>query len=216
MKKIWISNLIIFTVCNVMAGEIPDSWDGTSSGIIISNNKDDVENNLGNSWETIVDILFKNNISGNEMYYTGPYNRGDGHFWIKINGLKHIILETYTKYGPTIRWHNDNIAEIFIPTGSPFRHFYFFDFRDKKISDAYMFPIYLDTEKNIVILINDGGLDIYDFKNNIFIRHHRIKNLFVLDLLAFGKYKIKIENDKLYFIIEESTDNTEGTYIYDY
>jgi hypothetical protein len=161
--------------------------------------------------------LFKNNVSGNEIYYTGSYYRGNGCFWIKNNGTKQIVLETYIRYGPTIRWHSENIAEIFIPTGSPFRHSYFFDFLDNKISDAYMFPIYLDPEKNLVILINEGCLDVYDFKNNMFIRRYTFdEDTRVLNLLVFGSYKIKIENNKLYFTYEENFDDTKGIYIFDY
>jgi hypothetical protein len=53
------------------------------------------------------------------------------------NNKREVILETYIRYGPKIIWHGENIAEIIVPTGSPFTHSYFYDFEDNQISSSY-------------------------------------------------------------------------------
>jgi hypothetical protein len=170
-------------------------------------------------WDEIVEIIFVNHISGNEIYYTGAYYRGEGIFWINSHGNKAEILKTSVRYGPMVKWHGNNIAEIYIPTGSPFRHSYFYDFRDNTLSPPISFPIYYDIENDYIIAVRDGGLDLYDFKNAAIRKNYDFEdNISALYLLIFGDYELVIENKRLYFRFKIHTRDMdmEREYIFDY
>jgi hypothetical protein len=176
-------------------------------------------NNNSIEWDEIVEILFVNPISGNEIYYTGAYYRGEGIFWINSNGNKAEILKTYIRYGPMVKWHGNNIVEIYIPIGSPFRHSYFYDFRDDTLSPPVNFPIYYDIENDYIIAVRDGGLDLYDLKNIVIRKKYDFEeNISALYLLVFSDYELVIENKRLYFKFKIHTRDMdiEQEYIFDY
>ncbi|GHT70494.1 hypothetical protein FACS1894110_22120 [Spirochaetia bacterium] len=167
----------------------------------------------------IIEMKFLNKISGQEIYYTGKDSWGDGIFWIKINGERVDIIETYIRYQPMVKWHGLYIVEIFIPTGSPFRHSFFYDCRNNMVSPRIDFPIYYDTDKDYIIALLDGGLGVYDFKNmriaNVYECEEEFETLY---LLVFGEYEIKIVENKLYFsfVINTRNINLEGNYVFEY
>ena len=125
--------------------------------------------------KSIVEKIFVNNYSGEIIYYIGAEYRGEAVFWIFENGYKKIILETHIQYGPLIIWHGNNIAEIFIQTGSPFRHSYYFNFVYNRISDKYYFPMYLDTENLTVLIWGDIDIELYDLNNNELIQQYSFR-----------------------------------------
>jgi len=211
MKRYIYFFMFIITL-NVFSQEIDE---GTLIGLndILDINNDYIE------WDRVVVKIFVNPTSKNEMYYTGAYYRGEGLFWINLQGNEIEILKTYVRYGPMIKWHGENIAELYIPTGSPFRHSYFYDFRDNKLSPAVYFPIYYDIENDYIIAVRDGGVDLYDFKNIVIRETYDFEdNISVLYLLTFGDYELMIENKKLHFKLNIHTQDIdiEQEYIFDY
>jgi len=170
-------------------------------------------------WDETVEIIFVNPISRNEIYYTGAYYRGEGLFWINLHGNETEILRTYLRYGPMIKWHGENIVEIYIPTGSPNRHSYFYNYRYNILSSSINFPIYYDVANDIIIAIEHWGLDLYSIKNTDIIRTFNFEeSIPVLYIFVFGNYELRIEDNKLYFRFEIKTGDIdiEREYIFDY
>jgi len=116
-------NRTIFILLFLIAYDVFSQDSDIDRGRIINSNGNinvyDIE------WDEIVEIEFKNQVSNNVIYYIGAYYRGKGSFWINLNGTRIEILNTHIRYGPMIKWYGESIAEIFIPTGSPFRLFIF-------------------------------------------------------------------------------------------
>ena len=209
MNKIFCFWIVLFSVNFTIYTQEND----IDRGIIISG----LETNL--NWEETIEKKFLNNETEFEIYYSGAWYRGEGIFWIVIDGNRVNILEVYIRYGPMIKWHGPYIAEIFIPTGSPNRHSYFYDFRNNVLSPPFNFPIYYDISKDYIILLEHEGLILYDFKNNKIIENYNFdENIPVLDLLIFGEYKLIVEDTKLFFNfkIMAIDYNIEKEYIFDY
>ena len=129
-------------------------WSEDDEGIIING----IENY--SNWEEIVEKKFINYETGFEIYYTGAWYRGEGIFWIIVNGNRVNILKRNIRYGPRIKWHGENIAEIHIPTGSPFTHSYYYDFSDNTLSEPYPFPIYYDIDNNFVLIWGNEDFEL--------------------------------------------------------
>jgi hypothetical protein len=118
-------------------------WNNADSGKIVKNH-----NNL----TEYIEIVFENNY-GNRIFYRGSEYRGYGIFEVENNlGTKVIILRTHIRYGARIIWHGENIAEIPIPTGSPFTHSYYYDFNDNTLSEEYHFPLYYDIDNDLILI----------------------------------------------------------------
>jgi len=132
------------------------------------------ETNPGNDYDNVVDRLFINSLSEEEVYYTGE-NRGYGTFWIKNNDKKIIILEIYIVYGPMVKWHGEKIVEIVRPSGSPFRESYFYDFETDKISKEYEFPIYFDRANKVILIWGEHDFELYDLNNDELIREYNFR-----------------------------------------
>jgi hypothetical protein len=167
----------------------------------------------------IIEVRFLNNESGKEIYYTGNDSWGTGVFWIIKDENRVDIIETYIRYQPMIKWHGLYIVEIFIPTGSPNRHSYFYDFRNNTLSQQINLPVYYDVNKDYVIAMVDDGLDLYDIKTNRKIKEYRCEEGFgALYMLVFGDYNIRITDNKLFFdfIIYTRDVNIIGNYIFEY
>ena len=58
----------------------------------------------------------------------------------------------------------ENIVEIYIPTGSPNRHSYFYDYRYNLLSSSISFPIYYDIVNDNIVAIGEGGLNLLGLK----------------------------------------------------
>jgi hypothetical protein len=198
---------------------------------------------LTNYWDVpsdeIVEKIFGNKISENKIYYTGVLYRGKGTFWVYANDEKLIVLDTDIRYGPMIKWHGEHLAEIYIPTGSPFRHSYFLDFRDNFLSDAYGFIIYVDKDYDNIIELGDGCLNMFNLRNNTLIKRFVFNKIFVEkyfaeehgqevfayrlisanELLINGKYDIQKINRNTLIIkydIKSSDHETSGEFVYEY
>jgi hypothetical protein len=202
--------LIFFINIFIYADEIDE-------GIFLNDKYNQLD--WGNSWGETVEKVFVNRISANKIYYTGALFRGEGVFWVYKNNERVNILETSIRYGPMIKWHGEFIVEIFIPIGSPFRHSYFYDFRNNILSPSVNFSIYYDNDKDYIISLVDGGLDIYDFRHTLLIKNYRCEIKFsVLYLLIYGKYEIKIIGNELHFniVIDTLDINVNENYIFEY
>jgi len=197
-------NRTIFILLFLIAFDIFSQDSDIDRGKIINSNENinvyDIE------WDEIVEIEFKNQVSNNVIYYIGAYYRGKGSFWINLNGTRIEILNTHIRYGPMIKWYGESIAEIFIPTGSPFRYSYFYNFKNNILSPSVDFPIYYDIENDYIIAIRDGGLDLFDFRNIFLLKNFDFdEDISALYFLTFGNYEIKIENGNIYFRIDINT-----------
>ena len=209
MKKLFIILLllivtIIYTFCQ------ENEFD---RGIVIKGSED------VSDWEKLIEKKFINTETKFELYYCGAWYRGRGIFWVIIDGNKVSVLETGIRYGPIVKWHGGYIAEIFIPTGSPNRHSFFYNFRNNTLSPQINFPIYYDVSNDFIIGITDEGLDLYDLNNMIIKGNYNFEeNIPLLYLLVFGTYELKIEDKFLLFNfkIKTSDIDLEREYIFDY
>ena len=164
-----------------------------------------------------IEVRFSNVESGREIYYTGHDSFGNGVFWIKRNGIRINIIEGYIRYQPMIKWHGNDVVEIYIPTGSPSTHSYFYNFKYDTVSQRIDFPVYYDINNNYVIAMVDNGLDLYDLKNQKITKYRCEENFSVFYMLVFGDYTIKIMGKKLFFdfIIDTKNVYTRGNYIFE-
>lgn len=121
-----------------------------------------------------VDILYAANVtivfdSPNNIYkiiYIGDEYRGEGVFYLqKDDATKLEIINTNIRYGPRIYWYGDNIAEIFIPTGSPFNHSFLYDIKKNRLSGRIDNVLNVFPDENIVIY-SDWGNFIVDRIND--------------------------------------------------
>ena len=209
MKK-WIifSIIISFSIQVIFSqefdrGRIENSrnWLNADRGILLNENRI-------NEYESIVELVFGNEIAKNKIYYTGFDYRGSGIFWVYKNGKKEIILETNVRYGPAIFWHNDNIAEIIIPTGSPFSHSFFYDFEDNQLSSAYPFPIYYDMDNKIVLIWGDEDFELYDSKTNELLRiYFSRRELGWTSFWPYIEYYIERLHSEIIFYYNDSNNN---------
>ena len=186
-------------------------------------------NDLSVEWDAIVKTVFYNLENRNEIHYIGAIYRGEGTFWIILNGERVDILKTEIRYGPIVKWHGLNIAEIFIPTGSPNSHSYFYDFRDNTLSHLINFPLYYDVVNDFIIVLREEGLDLYDMKNKDIKNKYYFEDTFdildVIDVILYGNFNITIINKILYLKINVIDFNgelgfglylKEKEYIFDY
>lgn len=181
-------------------------WNNADSGTILENT---------NIVPDYIEKVFENNI-GNKIFYKGPEYRGYGIFEVENNlGLKTAILETNIRYGAKIIWHGEHIAEIPIPTGSPFTHSYYYDFNDNTISRAYNFPLYCDTDNNFVLVWGNQDFELYNIKTNVLLKvydHRRDAGL--TPDWPFIKWYIKKEDETTIIMYwEHSDDNRTGEFI---
>jgi len=178
-------------------------WEEADIGIIINNNGVTIEK------------VFENSI-GNKIFYIGAQERGNGLFYIQQNGSKTVILETYIRYDSAIIWHGDNIAEIVIPTGSPFTHSYYFNFPENKLSGIYSFPMYYDIVNNYVLLWGGEDFELYDVKTDELIRIYNYRRINGLTAFwPFINWHIEKENDAI-IMYWKDWDNNNGEFIFDY
>jgi hypothetical protein len=186
-------------------------WQNADFGILLSNelsNKEIYDDDI------IVERLFENKESNTRIYYIGANYRGNGVFWIYNNGVKNIILETYIRYGPAIIWHGGNIAEIIIPTGSPFTHSFFFDFEDYMLSENYSFPIYFDIENKAIIVWGNEDFELYDIKTNELVKIYYARRQFGMNSFwPYIQYYIERINLMLIFYYNDPYENNRGIII---
>ena len=193
----------------------------------------------GDSYSRLIpgEWVFENPQSGATLFYRGQ-ERGSGVFFLRENGAETIILKTSLRYGPMIIWHGEQIAEIYIPTGSPFRHSYIYDFSDGFLSQPFNFVIYVDPDYNTLIGVDDGCLVLYDARSGSEVKEFVFdkiieehfdedtgevrffyRTLNVFQLFISGYYDIeKPRKDTLTirYFIEDSAHNLGGEFSYAY
>jgi hypothetical protein len=128
-----------------------------------------------------------------------------------------VVFEGAVRYGPAIKWHGNNIAEIHIPTGSPFSHSYFFNFNDRKLSERYDFPVYFDIFNNVVLVWGNQDFELYDIKTNELIREYNLRRN--KDMTAFWPYIWgyfeKETDDVILLYYRDKLKNETGKFIID-
>jgi hypothetical protein len=72
-------------------------------------------------------------------------------------------------------------VEINIPTGSPFRYSYYFNFLDNRLSRRYDFPIYYDIESETILIWGDYDFELYDLKTDEIICEYSFRRIADLD-----------------------------------
>lgn len=80
---------------------------------------------------------FINPKNGKTIKYKGAGYRGRGTFYFIKDNSEKFIVETKIYYGPQVYWHGDNIAEIFLPYGSPFNASYLYNSDTGKLSELF-------------------------------------------------------------------------------
>ena len=210
-KYFFISLLFFLSYNNIFSQEnlvknkfINSGWEEADIGVIINKN------------DLIIEKIFENNI-GNKIFYIGAENHGDGIFYIQRSGNRIIILETYINYDSKIIWHGENIAEIIIPTGSPFRHSYYYNFFENKLSEKYYYPMYYDIDTNYVLIWGIEDFELYDVKANELIRiyNYRRKSGLTIVYPIINWYMGK-ENDVIIMYWEDWDKNISGEFIFNF
>jgi hypothetical protein len=99
----------------------------------------------------IITQEFRNPSGYLSIVYKGEAYRGKGSFYLNENNKLTPILDTEIRYGPMINWFGDDIAEIFIPHGSPFNSSYIYNAKTKKISGRLDNLITIFPQDDIVV-----------------------------------------------------------------
>jgi hypothetical protein len=175
------------------------------------------EENPGSYWDNFVERLFVNPVSRREIYYSGEFYRGTGTFWIKENNKKINILETDIVYGPMVKWHGDNIAEIFRPSGNPFWESYFYDFENWKISQRYDFPLYFDLTNKVILIWGYSDFELYDLETDEIIREYDFRqNNNMTAAWPYINYYFEKENEEtLSLFYDDWVEKRKGKFIMD-
>lgn len=166
--------------------------------------------------DDIIEKVYVNEISNKKIYYTGAEYRGEGIFWIYNNGIRKKILEIPIRYEPKIIWHGNYVVEILIPTGSPFRHSYYFYFLDNRLSKPYYFPLYYDVENDVVLTWGNVDFELYNLKTDELICEYsfrRMSNL--IPAWPYVKYYIIKHNDQIILFYDDDYDKKKGYFIMD-
>jgi hypothetical protein len=220
IRKLLIFLTLLINLNNINAQYIPDSE--VDNGIYLNETEENATDERIPHFN--IEKEFTNPHSRERIYYTGQARSRwrEGQFWIKNNCEKKVILEAWVKYGPIIKWHGENIAEFFIPTGSPFRHSYFYNFRTGITSEPYDFPVYVDREKERLIIWAAGDIEVYDIVTDKLIHNYHFSDTVGLSAphpYMYGlDYDIKIENNKITISYEDNypDEAKKGSMIYDY
>ena len=123
---------------------------------------------------------------------------------------KKIILQTNIRYSSKIIWHGENIAEIPIPTGSPFTHSYYYNFQNNTLSVAYNFPIYYDIENNHVLIWGNEDFELYSLETNELIHVYDYRrNVGLTAFWPYIRYYIKRDNEKTIQLHWEDLENNK-------
>jgi hypothetical protein len=210
-KQLYIFLLFFLSYTNIFSQENNaenkfknSGWKEADVGVIINQN------------DLIIEKVFENNI-GNKIFYIGAKSHGNGIFYIQRGGNRIIILETPIRYDSAIIWHGENIAEIIIPTGSPFTHSYYYNFFENKLSEKYYYPMYYDIDANFVLIWGNNDFELYDVKTNKLIKiyNYRRNN----DLTTFYpiiNWYIEKENNIIIMYWKHWDKNTSGEFIFNF
>jgi hypothetical protein len=168
-------------------------------------------------WDVAIETSFASPKSKNEIFYSGAY-RGHGLLWVNLNGNKTEILEAYFRYSPWISWHGENIAEIVIPTGSPFTHSYYYNFTENTLSEGYAFPLYYDVDNNFLLIWGNEYFELYDLKTNTLIKTYTKIKKWMSIFWPIIKWHIeKINGNTIIMYWEElDTNKDNGIITFDY
>jgi hypothetical protein len=191
-------------------------WQEADRGTIITERPDDTVAEIDDD-AMIVEILFENNY-GKKIFYEGAKYRGYGTFYSERNGERIAILETPIRYGPAIIWHGENVAEIIIPTGSPFTHSCFYNFSENKLSERYDFPVYYDIENDYVLIWGIQDFELYNVLTNTFIREYEYRRNIggnFNTLAPIIDWFIEKENKETIIMHWKTFPNNTGTFIMD-
>ena len=106
------------------------------------------------------------------------------------------------------------MAEIFIPTGSPFNHSFFYDFKENKLSIRYDFVLLVEGENDLVVTSDEGFLKLWNLRNNQLLDSFPVDNIDPLTLFTFAKYSISLTHNTLifYYSIKTKEENWSKEY----
>jgi hypothetical protein len=186
--------------------------DGDDGIILEKSNESIIFDEYNNDF--VVEKIFENKTSRRKIYYTGAEYRGNGVFWIENNGTRNVVLNTHIRYGAKIIWHGNDIAEIPVPTGSPFTHSYYYDFLDGLLSASYSFPIYYDVDNNVVLIWGNEDFELYNTKTNELLKtyNHR-RNMNWTTFWPYIKYYIEKDGLYIFLYYEDWLRNSTGKII---
>lgn len=125
-----------------------------------------------------------------EPHNSSIYTRECKIYAVGISGEKEWIHKQADLPEPTVKWHNNSLAEVIIPCGSPCNYSIFYDVK-KGVSDPYEFVLAVNVDKQIIARAGKSHILI----NSIFQNHNKV----------FMKINRKFaETAALVFVIEES------------
>jgi len=91
------------------------------------------------------------------------YTRKCNIFALDTTGKKEWIHQEQNLPEPTVKWHNNSLAEVHIPCGSPCFYSIFYD-TNKGVSEPYEFVIAVNADKYVIARAGESNI----FINNIF------------------------------------------------
>lgn len=104
-----------------------------------------------------------------EPHNSNIYTRECKIFAVDVNGKKEWIHRQSDLPEPTVKWHDNSLAEIIIPCGSPCNYSIFYDVK-KGVSVPYEFVLAVNADQQIVARAGKSHILI----NNIFNDHNKV------------------------------------------
>jgi len=131
-----------------------------------------------------------------EPHKSSIYKRECKIYAVGISGKKEWIHKESDLPEPTVKWHNNSLAEVIIPCGSPCNYSIFYDVK-KGASAPYEFVLAVNVDKQIIARAGKSHILI----NSIFQNHNKV----------FMKINRKFaETAALVFVIEEAHFTKKG------
>jgi hypothetical protein len=104
-----------------------------------------------------------------EPHNSSIYTRECKVYAVGISGKKEWIHKESDLPEPTVKWHNNSLAEVTIPCGSPCNYSIFYDVK-KGASAPYEFVLAVNADKQIIARAGKSHILI----NSIFQKHNKI------------------------------------------
>jgi len=104
-----------------------------------------------------------------EPHNSSIYTRECKIYAVGISGEKEWIHKQSDLPEPTVKWHNNSLAEVIIPCGSPCNYSIFYDVK-KGASEPYEFVLAVNSDQQIIARAGKSHILI----NKIFQNHHKV------------------------------------------
>jgi len=98
---------------------------------------------------------------GCKLRYIGASGHGEGAFYDIARSTKKEIYKGYLRYGPSINWISNTVAEIYVREGSHSYHSYYYGCKNGHISPPYYLPIAVNIKSSLVATLENEKIAFY-------------------------------------------------------